>query len=127
NAMGGRVPDALIPDVDPYEHEKRNAFPFDVPASENRVILVDVHVPEGTKAGTYRGALKVTASGGFEASLPVELQVYPFALPSTATYRTAYGMSWNQACVGHTGSSDCNGDHAKQTRLQRLYGMAALD
>jgi hypothetical protein len=53
--------------------------------------------------------------------------VYPFELPSTATYRTAYGMSWNQTCVAHTGSSDCNGDKAKQARLQKLYAMAALD
>jgi hypothetical protein len=127
NSMKGRVPDALIPDVDPYAHEKRNAFPFNVPAGENRVLLVDVHVPKGTKAGNYAGSLTVNAAGGFQEKLPVQLEVFPFELSSTPTYRTAYGMSWSQACSAHTGSPNCNGDHALQARLQQLYGMAGLD
>src|SRR5207244_12447029 len=39
----GMWPDALVPDVDPIAGEKRNAFPFDVPASESRAVLVDIH------------------------------------------------------------------------------------
>src|SRR6266850_3870458 len=42
----GLWPDALIPDVDETANEKRNAFPFDVPAGENRVVWVEVHVPQ---------------------------------------------------------------------------------
>src|SRR4051794_12983767 len=32
----GLWPDALVPDVDAFVGEKRNAFPFDVPAGEQR-------------------------------------------------------------------------------------------
>jgi hypothetical protein len=54
--MTGLVPDALIPDVDLYYGETRNAFPIDVPAGENRLIWVDLFVPEATPAGDYQGA-----------------------------------------------------------------------
>src|SRR5215813_13767324 len=55
----GLWPDALIPDVDEVANEKRNAFPFDVPAGENRVVWVEVHVPSGQPIGTYQGSLTV--------------------------------------------------------------------
>src|SRR5690606_14235690 len=73
NARRGRTPDALIPDVDRYFGEKRNAFPFDVPAGENRTVWVDIHVPPGTPAGMYEGTLEVTAAGSVVQYLPVEL------------------------------------------------------
>src|SRR5207302_8405440 len=79
----GLWPDALIPDVDPLVGEKRNAFPFDVPAGENRSVLVDIHVPAGTPAGVYTGSISVT--GGAAASVPVTLTVWDFAIPSTST------------------------------------------
>src|SRR5712664_4385314 len=44
DGSAGMWPDALIPDVDPIAGEKRNAFPFDVPANESRAVLVDIHV-----------------------------------------------------------------------------------
>ena len=56
-ADGGRgaFRDALVPDVDDVVGEKRNAFPFDVPAGESRAIRVEVHVPAGAAAGAYSG------------------------------------------------------------------------
>ena len=36
-------------------NEKRNAFPFDVPAGENRVVWVDVHVPQTRAGGNLSG------------------------------------------------------------------------
>jgi len=42
------------PDVDPIAGEKRNAFPFDVPANESRAVLVDVHAPQATPAASTR-------------------------------------------------------------------------
>jgi len=57
DGAAGMWPDALVPDVDPIAGEKRNAFPFDVPGNESRVVLVDVHAPQGTPAGKYTGTL----------------------------------------------------------------------
>ena len=126
NGMRGLVPDALIPDVDPFVGEKRNAFPFDVPAGQIRTIWVDVHVPPGTKAGTYKGSLEVKGSG-VQASLPIELEVFGFELPSTPSYATAFGLTWNGTCQGHFGEAWCSGDDATFDRLRQLYGIAGLD
>lgn len=127
NARGGRTPDALIPDVDPYVGEKRNAFPFDVPAGENRTVWVDVHVPSGTPAGTYEGTLELAGAGGFSQTLPVEVEVFPFELSSTPSYASSFGMAWNGTCSAHHGEAWCSGDDQKFDELRALYGIAGLN
>jgi MYXO-CTERM domain-containing protein len=119
----GWWPDALVPDVDPIAGEKRNAFPFDVPANESRAVLVDVHAPQGTPAGKYKGTVHVT--GGVTQDVPVELTVWDFEIPSTSTLRTAFGMAWNGPCVGH-GDGGCNGGD-NDMKLRARYVQAALD
>src|SRR2546425_982777 len=73
----GMWPDALAPDIDDVNNEKRNAFPFDVPAGENRVIWVEVHVPQNQTPGTYTGSVSVVGSG-LNVSVPVTLLVWNF-------------------------------------------------
>jgi Domain of unknown function (DUF4091) len=119
----GIWPDALVPDVDPIAGEKRNAFPFDVPAGESRTVFVDVHVPADAAAGTYQGTLNVT--GGMSAQVPVTLTVWDFAVPSTSTLRSAFGMTWNGPCMGH-GDGSCSNYGAEQ-KLRARYMQAALD
>src|SRR5205823_11177136 len=106
DGAAGWWPDALVPDIDPIVGEKRNAFPFDVPANESRSVLVDIHVPQGAAAGTYTGTLNVT--GGVSQQVPVKLVVWDFAVPSTSTLRSAFGMAWNGPCMGH-GDGSCSG------------------
>ena len=120
----GWWPDALIPDVDPIVGEKRNAFPFSVPAGESRAVLVDVHVPATAPAGVYTGVVNV--SGGVTAQVPVKLTVWDFAVPSTSTLRSAYGLNWNAQCMGH-GNSDCMDDYAGEMTLRSRYVQIALD
>jgi hypothetical protein len=127
NGLTGRVPDALIPDVDPLVGEQRNAFPFDVPAGENRVLWVDLHIPSGTPSGIYRGSLEVVAQDGFAASLPIELEVFPFELPSTPTYHTAFGLGWAATGRVHCGEAFCNGNDEIYDGLRQLYAISALD
>jgi hypothetical protein len=119
----GMWPDALVPDVDPIASEKRNAFPFSVPANESRAVLVDVHAPQATPAGKYTGTLHVT--GGVTQDVPVELTVWDFEVPSTSTLRTAFGMAWNGPCIGH-GDANCSGGDSDH-RLRARYVQAALD
>ena len=123
DGAAGIWPDALIPDVDPIAGEKRNAFPFDVPANESRAVLVDVHAPQGAPAGKYSGTLHVT--GGVTKDVPVELTVWDFEVPSTSTLRTAFGMAWNGPCVGHGDGSCSRGD--EDQKLRARYVQAALD
>src|SRR3990172_5378289 len=78
----GRFPDALVPDVDEVVGEKRNAFPFDVPAGESRSIWVDYRVPPDAPAGTYQGTVTVHTAQG-DTTGPAQFTVWDFAPPST--------------------------------------------
>lgn len=107
----GLWPDPLIPDVDEVANEKRNAFPFDVPANENRVIFVDLHVPAGTPPGIYSGTVTVSGSGLSTTDVPVLVAVIGFDMPATSSLASTYGMGWDTACRAHYGSySACGGD-----------------
>jgi glycosyl hydrolase family 123 len=55
----------------------------------------------------------------------VSLKVWNFAIPSTATLRSAFGMNWNGPCLGH-GDASC-GNSAAETALRVRYVIAALD
>ncbi|HET9599269.1 MAG TPA: glycoside hydrolase domain-containing protein [Anaeromyxobacteraceae bacterium] len=117
----GRFPDALVPDVDEIAGEKRNAFPFDVAAGESRAIWVEVHVPAGAKPGDYTGSVSVRTKDG-ETNVPVHLTVWDFALPSTSSLKTAFGMNYGGVRAGHGAPS---GDAL--AALRERYGRFALD
>jgi len=89
----GRWPDALVPDVDELVNERRNAFPFSVPAGETRALWIELFVPPGTAAGEYAGSVTVSWDGG-AATVPVGLTVWPFTLPSTSSLRSAFGFTY---------------------------------
>jgi glycosyl hydrolase family 123 len=120
----GAWPDPLIPDRDEIYGETRKAFPFDVPPNENRAVWVEVLVPPSQAAGTYSGAIHVTADGGFVADVPLSVEVWDFTLPSTPSLHTAFGSSWNGPCVAH--GTPCTDDEQNR-RWALLYGRFALD
>ena len=101
----GLWPDPLIPDRDDIFNEKRNAFPLDVPAGENRVVWVEVHVPESQTAGTYSGAATITGTGLGSVGVPVTLVVWNFKLPSTSSLPSTFFMGWDPLM----GDRDSNG------------------
>jgi hypothetical protein len=123
DGAAGLWPDALVPDVDPIVGEKRNAFPFDVPAGQSLAVLVDIHVPANAPAGDYSGIIVV--EGGVAARVPFKVTVWDFAVPSTSTLRTAFGMAWNGPCMGH-GDGSCS-NYAAEMVLRQRYLQAALD
>jgi len=114
----GLYPDPLVPFVNPETGEpiepltqtrKRwgepattsghdmYAVPFEVFRGQNQAIWVDVHVPEDATAGTYRGHLRVHASGGISTQIAVTLTVWDFALPEGPTHRNHFGSFGNIA------------------------------
>ena len=119
----GPWPDPLIPAVDPYYHETRNAFPFDVPPGELRAIWVDIFVPSGTPAGVYQGTVTVQGSGLGTKQVPISLRVRNFELPSTASLPSAYFIGTGYACRAHLGSCSA----AQREEFQALYAKALLD
>jgi MYXO-CTERM domain-containing protein len=124
----GEWPDPLIPDVDAYFGEKRNAFPFDVAAATTRAIWVELYVPRGTVAGVYSGTVTVSAAQGLAApvAVAVSLRVRDFELPSTSSLKSAFGFSVDNACRAHHGESNC-ASNADAAPLVAAYGRAALD
>ena len=58
--------------------------PFDLPAGQNRQLMIRLAVPAGAKAGLYRGEVTFASRGRKVAALPVELEVLPFGLPKLA-------------------------------------------
>jgi len=125
----GQWPDALIPKIDPYYHEQRNAFPVTVPPDRNRIAWIDVLVPKKQEAGDYAGTIKVSADGGLAAVLQVRLTVLNFTLPSTASMRSGFGLDYGTICQAHFGDSTCGGsvNEERGWALESLYVRAALE
>jgi hypothetical protein len=116
----GRFPDALVPDVDDVVGEKRNAFPFDVAAGESRGIWVEVQVPPDAAAGTYQGTVTVHGSDG-DVAVPVQLTVWDFSLPSTASLKSAFALTEGTVAKAHNVSGEA------LTELRQKYAQLALD
>ena len=128
NGTLGRTPDPLIPAIDPDMHEARNAFPVAIPAGETRSAWIDILVPADAPSGWYTGTVTVSDGGGATlATLPVRLAVWDFALPSTATLHSGFGLSWNGMCVqAYGGYGNCgaypgaNGDADRGVELSHV-------
>jgi uncharacterized protein (TIGR03382 family) len=121
----GRFPDGLIPDVDESDGQTRSAFPFDVPASETRALWVDILVPMDTPAGKYSGSVHVTGDG-LDVTVPMELEVLGFTLPSTPTLTTAFRAWPGRICIQHTDMADCGGHEAAMDLITK-YARLGLD
>ena len=116
----GRWPDALVPAVDDVVGEARDAFPFDVPAGESRAVWVEYRVPGGAASAVYRGAVKVASAAG-ETNVPVTLAVWDFALPSTSSLKTHFGLAYGLVAQGHGVSGDADAE------LRARYAQLGLD
>lgn len=94
--------DPLVPAVDVYAGERRNAFPLTVPAGENRIVWVDLFVPKGASAGNSMHPVTVTGAGGFSSTLHINLTIFNFTLPTTPSMRSHFGMpTWNAVASSH--------------------------
>jgi hypothetical protein len=113
----GEWPDALIPQVDRYWNERRKAFPLVLQRGRNQPVWIEIYVPLKTRPGSYRGDVTISGDGLKPLSVPVNLEVWDFALPSTSSLRTAFGLSAGSALKKHRG---------RYTSEQDLYWINAL-
>jgi len=119
----GEWPDPLVPRVDSYTNERRNSFPFKLSKGRNQPIWIDVYVPLRTPAGLYRGTVWILVEGKRSLSIPVELQVWNFELPSTSSLITTFAFSSAPALKRHYGQYTSDKDLAD---LTSVYQKAAL-
>lgn len=121
----GLWPDALIPKIDSYACEPRNAFPVTMPAGRNQSFYIEVYVPRGTPAGHYPGTLTLSgagANGAFVHAQTVDLTVWDFTLPSTASLQSSFGFLGSELDKGHR--LDLAGEDA--VRLSSRYALSGL-
>ena len=99
----GEYPDALIPDVDRYRHEKRNRFPFSIAAGKVQGVLFDIGTVESQPVGTYTATVTVTADGVTIGTCSVSFVVHDVTLSSTSDFpvdipalspHVGYGFPW---------------------------------
>ena len=64
-------------------------------AGRNWPLWITVKVPEQARPGLYKGTLKLAADG-YSASVPVQLQVFDFTMPSKPHVQTAWGFSFGR-------------------------------
>ena len=120
----GMWPEPLIPRVDRYAHERRNAFPFRVRKGEDQPLWIEVFVPKDAQAGVYTASLNLVQDGAVKFSIPVSLTVWAFTLPSTSSLRSSFGFNGVTALKQHKGSYTSDGDLFS---LTRVYELAALE
>ena len=119
----GLWPDPLIPRVDRYTNEARNAFPFTVRRDRNQPLWVEIFVPAAASPGKYRGLARISLGGTVRFSVPINLTVWRFVLPSTATLKSSFGLNGINALKQHRGRYTNDEDlHS----IIGLYTKAAL-
>lgn len=64
----------------------------DVPAGCNQPLWLSVKAPPDARPGLYSGEVTLTAEG-FQAVVPVQVEVFAFALPPDSTCKTMFGWS----------------------------------
>ncbi|MCP5053024.1 MAG: DUF4091 domain-containing protein [bacterium] len=121
----GLWPDALLPAVDSFFNETRNAFPVTVSANRNQAFWFDVFVPSGASAGEYEGNVTVNIQGKSAFNIPVKLTVWDFTLPSTSTLVSAFGFDAWDSLMAHFGNQD-NEAMDMLTPLSMLYAESGL-
>jgi hypothetical protein len=119
----GEYPDPLIPRTDRYANEKRNGFPFKLTSGRSQPIWIDVYVPAATRPGMYHGQVQVLAAAKHQLSVPIDLEVWNFQLPSTSSLPTTFGFSGNAAVRAHYGKYTSDQDIRD---LASVYQKAAL-
>ena len=111
----GYYPDPLIPAVDPYYHQRTNAFPFNVAGENNQSVWIDVHVPPSAPSGYYLGKVTVSGNDHKLAEMPVVYAIWQWPasaggfMPSKATLSYITGIGYASLCKQEYGDTSCNG------------------
>jgi hypothetical protein len=104
-----RVPDPLIPFIDPYTPGRAVGAPFSVAAGLNQPVWLDVYIPASAAAGSYTGMLTVTASQFTPVDIPITVTVWNLTLPDMNSLTTYFGMHVDPLIDYHSGISACSG------------------
>jgi len=119
----GEWPDALVPRVDAYYGERRNAFPFTLNDGRSQPIWCEVYVPPTASAGIYQGSVTVSVGGKRLLTIPLKLEVWNFSLPSTSSFTNTFGFNGIAALYQHIGRYTNDEDLLRMTALYRKSAL----
>lgn len=108
-ASDGRVPDPLIPLIDPYDGGPLGQ-PFDMAPDSCRPIWVDIRIPGSAAAGTYSGAVSVSDDSGADVDVPLTVEVWDLVLPDMRTVTTHFRLMSTSLIYFHRDMAVCSGD-----------------
>jgi hypothetical protein len=103
-----RVPDPLIPLIDPYTGKSLGA-PFNVNSGMNQPIWVDVYIPPEATPGAYSGTITITGRGQKAIVVPMSLTVWDVLLPDHRAVPTFFQMDVDQLINFHRDTWTCSG------------------
>ncbi|NUQ60995.1 MAG: hypothetical protein HUU20_00795 [Pirellulales bacterium] len=103
----------IAPDV--LEHRES----LDAKKAENQRFWITVAVPETAEPGVYQGVLKVAASGGAAADVPLKLRVLPIRLQKNPEH--IYGMYYRDPInsVSDSNTPEANAYFQRKAELER--------
>jgi hypothetical protein len=93
DGAAGGWPDPLVPARDAFFDEPRRAFPARVPAGALQAVWVELCVPADAAPGRYHGVVRIRDGARTIARVPLELRVWPFALPATSSVPVTFGIA----------------------------------
>ncbi|MDI6828083.1 MAG: DUF6067 family protein, partial [Armatimonadota bacterium] len=79
---------------------------FDVAPNLIQPIWLTVHAPENIQAGTYKGVVTIKPANAPESSLPIEVKVWDFSLPTTMHLKTAFALFPHEIAAWYGGMTD---------------------
>jgi Na+/proline symporter len=106
----------------------RGGLPLPVAPSQNQAVWVEVYTGRDRPAGTYEGTLTIVADGRTQA-LPVELELFDFALPDENSMTAMVYYESSQPELYHGRNLDPayhRSAHRHRVELVNAYDQAAL-
>ncbi len=100
-----------------------NEVPKNISANTSRPVWISLRIPADAAPGTYRGEISVTADAMPAASIPVEVEIVNWSLPSPKDFQTFVGCEQNPYGVArHYGVAPWSDAHFKliETSFQQL-------
>jgi len=98
-------------------------FWFYAGPQRHQPVWVDVDIPADAQPGVYSAQVRVKLAGGAELLLPLRLEVLDFALPSTGTLATYFGIFGHAVRAAHLGPAE---GEPISLELWRAYALAAV-
>ncbi|MBU1221854.1 DUF4091 domain-containing protein [Myxococcota bacterium] len=105
----GRIPDPLVPLINPYTGESLIAS-LEINQGENQPLWVDFAIPASGVSGNCSGEINIIEESGAETTVPVTLFVHDLELRNMGDIVTHFRLHLGPVIDYHAGIYDCNGN-----------------